>query len=414
MTELLVLLSGLGALALAALYWALSPGSVVAGAAADSGDNAAGKVDGAASNAAVFRQRLVELELERERGTLDDATFKQLETELKRQLLAETEGARPEQSDQGSRVPMVVLASVLFAAAVLTAMLYRQIGAWPDLRFHNLQQEFAGKERFDEQDMGALAEAIDTSLKFRPDNGDLRFWRAQLAVEQGDLDVAIEHYRHLLEAQRNNAMVMAQLAQAMFLQSGRKLNDEARALMHRAVEIDPTQTTALGMLGIDAFDRGDFNAAINHWSLLLRHLPPQAPQAEVIGHALARAKEMAAGEGKVTGIRVVVNKGGLALPNEGILYVFAKAAEGPGFPLAVVRVPQNGEMTWPQEFLLTPQDAMRADMTLDQFESVKLTARFSRSGSVSAASGDLEGSSAALNWRSLDGPVELVLDARIP
>ena len=421
MTELIVTLSLLAALALLSLWWALRADRTAAGDI--SGD----------SNAEVFRQRLTELQQEREKGTLDDGNYAQLETDLKRQLLAETDGdaavmssANTVSNRSGSLLPLV-----LITVAVLSAFLYRQIGGWPDLRFHTLQQSFAGKQNFTEDDMRDLAQAIDTSLKFRSDNADLRFWRAQLAVEQGDFTQAVNNYRQLLAAQPGSAIVMAQLAQALFLQNGRKLDDESRELMRRAAELDATQTTALGMLGIDAFDRGDYAAAVDHWSLLLRNISPQAPQAEVIRHALERAKQMVSAEGaledavdsavkgtvdegEVEGIRVRISKGALDLPRSGVLYVFAKAAEGPGFPLAVVRTPQSANADWPQEFLLTPQDAMRPDMTLDQFESVRLTARFSQSGTVTAASGDVEGSSGALNWRDLDAPVELVLDTRIP
>lgn len=407
MTELMLVLTLLGIVALVALYWALSERHRHASGGADIADSTD-------NNPAVFRQRLLELQLERERGVLDDNNFAQLETELKRQLLAETEAVVAKQAQRGPPLPRALLISVLVAVSLLGALLYRHIGAWPDLQFYTLQQDFAEKERFTEQDMQDLAEAIDTSLKFRPDNTDLRFWRAQLALEQGDLVEAIAGYRQLLAGQPSSAIVMAHLAQALFLHNDRKLDDEARALMRRAAELDPAQTTALGMLGIDAFDRGDFVAAIDHWSLLLRNISPQAPQAEAIRHALERAKELASNDSLIAGIRVVVNKGSLALPDNGVLYVFAKAAEGPGFPLAVVRKPQSADASWPQEFTLTAKDAMRPDMTLDKFESVKLTARFSRGGSVAPVSGDLEGSSAALDWRNLDAPVELLLDTQIP
>lgn len=414
-TELLVVLSLLVVLALISLWWAMrADRSVPLG------------VDGD-RNADVFRQRLAELEAERERGTLDDDNYAQLETDLKRQLLAETEGegvaSGADPTGTKARHSSVLVIVILLGVVATSAVVYRQIGGWPDLRFYTLQQNFSGKQSLSGDDLRDLTQAIDTSLRFRPDNVDLRFWRAQLAVEQGDFVAAVAHYRELLQTQPGSAMIMAQLAQALFLQNGRKLDDESRALMRRAVELDPTQTTALGMLGIDAFDREDYPAAIDHWSLLLRNISPDAPQADVIRHALARAKQMVSAggvarkgsdESAVEGIRVRISKGAHELPRSGVLYVFAKAAQGPGFPLAVVRKPQNADASWPQEFTLTPQDAMRPDITLDQFESVKLTARFSQSGTVSAASGDVEGSSEAITWRDLDAPVELVLDTRIP
>ncbi|WP_372764274.1 tetratricopeptide repeat protein, partial [Litorivivens sp.] len=264
------------------------------------------------------------------------------------------------------------------------------------------------------EDIRALSQAIETSLQFRSENPELRFWHAQLAIEQGNYSAAVASYRELLAGEPRNAMLMAQLAQALFLRDGRKLDGEARALMEQAIALDPAQTTALGMLGMDAFERGDYAQAVQRWTALLSSLSPQSPQSQVIGEALARAKQLALENGTLGGIVVSVDRAdSVSLPDQGVLYVFAKAADGPGFPLAVVRKPQSGDISWPQQFVLTPADAMRADMTLDKYENVKLTARFSRGGSVAPTAGDVEGHSAQLRWRSLEGPVSLVLDSLV-
>lgn len=399
MIELLAVLAAVLVCGLLALIWALRSDPEQRTTAVD-------------SNAAVFAQRLEELRKERERGALDDDSFAQLENDLQRQLLAENAVVERRLDTRG--LGRGLQTGLVLLVLLASALVYRQIGAWPDWQFHRLQQAFADQERFSEADMQRLGEAIETSLRFRPDQHDLRFWQAQLAVEQGDFAKAVTSYRQLLAAQPNSAMVMAQLAQALFLQNDRRLNDESRALMRRAVEIDPSQTTALGMLGIDAFERQDYPAAIDHWSQLLRLLDPGAPQARIISNALDRAKEQASAEGLIEGIRVRVSQGDVDLPDRGVLYVFARAADGPAFPLAVLRKPQQGEQSWPQSFLLTPQDAMRPEMTLREHDEVVVTARFSVSGSVTPAAGDVEGRSAVVRWRDLEQPLELVLDTPIP
>lgn len=400
MIELLAALAAVLICGLLALIWALRSDP----------QQETGAVD---SNAAVFAQRLDELRKERERGALDDDSFAQLETDLQRQLLAE-EKAVGERGLDKRGLGRGLQAGLVMLVLLVSVLLYRQIGAWPDWQFHRLQQAFANQERFSEADMERLGQAIETSLRFGPDQHDLRFWQAQLAVEQGDFSKAVASYRQLLAAQPNSALVMAHLAQALFLQNDRRLNDESRALMRRAVEIDPSQTTALGMLGIDAFERQDYQAAIDHWSQLLRLLDPGAPQAQIISNALDRAREQASAEGVIEGIRVRVSQGDIDLPARGVLYVFARAADGPAFPLAVLRKPQHGEQSWPQSFLLTPEDAMRPEMTLREHDEVVVTARYSLSGSVTPATGDVEGRSAVLRWRELEQPLELVLDTRIP
>ncbi len=395
MTELWSLLGLTAAVFVGALVWALRARS--------------SQVVASAANTAVFRQRLGELQVERERGDLDADTFADLESELQRQLLAET--TKADAVARQERLPGWFIPVTLFVVVAAAAGLYRSLGAWPEMAVSELQSELAGKRRFSPADIAELSQAIETSLHFRPENAELRFWHAQLAVERGDYASAVESYRDVLSREPNNAMLMAQLAQALFLRDGRKLGGEARQLMEQAIALDPRQTTALGMLGMDAFERGDYAGAVERWTALLSGLPPQSPQSRVIGEALAQAKKLALESGSLAGIAVTVTPGeGVNLPDSGVLYVFAKAAQGPGFPLAVVRQPLGGEVSWPQRFVLTPADAMRPDMTLDAFDTVQLTARFSASGSVAAAPGDVEAQSDALDWRTLEGPVSLSLD----
>lgn len=399
MTELWGLLGLTSAVFVGGLIWALRARST--------------QVVASAANTAVFRQRLEELQAERERGDLDADTFADLESELQRQLLAET--SKADAAAQQERLPGWFLPAMLVVVVAASAGLYRSLGAWPEMAVSELQSTLAGKRRFSPEDIAELSRAIETSLRFRPDNTELRFWHAQLAVERGDYSGAVDSYRQLLDQEPNNAMLMAQLAQALFLRDNRELSGEARQLMERAIALDPRQTTALGMLGMDAFERGDYAVAVERWTALLAGLPPQSPQSRVIGEALAQAKKLALESGTLAGIAVSVSLGeGVSLPGSGVLYVFAKAAQGPGFPLAVARQPVGGEISWPQQFVLTPADAMRPDMTLDAFETVQLTARFSASGSVAPAPGDVEGQSEALDWRSLQGPVSLTLDRVLP
>ena len=395
MTELYVLVAVFGAGFVAAVWWALSVSPSPSGRAVAGSD--------------VFRQRLQELDAERERGALDEALFQQLKTDLERQLLEESTAAEQAPRRQGLGLPTVAGLALLFLLVGLGV--YRQLGAWPELEVRQLQQSLEGKRRFSPEDITELSEAIETSLHFRPDNPELRYWYAQLAVEQGDYSAAVESYRALLAQAPDNPAIMAQLAQALFLQAERRLSPEARELMERAVALQPNQTTALGMLGMDAFEREDYPAAVDYWSTLLSNLHPQAPQAEIIRQAQTRAKQLALASGDLAGIEVVV-EAPADIPQQGVLDVFGKAADGGALRLAVVRSSPAGE--WPKRVVLTPADAMRADISLSQHEKIQLTARLSLSGAVTAGSGDLQGESGVLRWREHEGPVRLVLDKRIP
>jgi cytochrome c-type biogenesis protein CcmH len=72
------------------------------------------------------------------------------------------------------------------------------------------------------------------------------------------------------------------------------------------------------------------------------------------------------------------------------LFVYARAAEGPPMPLAILRR-KAGEL--PLEFALNDAMAMSPGMNVSAFPRVVVTARVSRSGNAKPQPGDLQGAS---------------------
>ena len=69
-----------------------------------------------------------------------------------------------------------------------------------------------------------------------------------------------------------------------------------------------------------------------------------------------------------------------------ILFIYAKAADSPGPPLAVIRVTAS---TWPVSFHLDDSMAMLPARRLSQFPRVVVEARVSRTGQAAPEPGDL-------------------------
>jgi len=76
------------------------------------------------------------------------------------------------------------------------------------------------------------------------------------------------------------------------------------------------------------------------------------------------------------------------------LFIYAKAADSPGPPLAVMRVAAGN---WPVSFRLDDSMSMLPSRRLSQFQKVIVEARISRSGQATAAPGDLYVTSATVN-----------------
>ena len=92
------------------------------------------------------------------------------------------------------------------------------------------------------------------------------------------------------------AYVNAQAAQDEFLARDRVADQEIINLFQLALDLDPDQVTALGSLGIIAFEASDYPRAVRLWTRMLAQLPPGSEQAKAIETGIARATERAAQE----------------------------------------------------------------------------------------------------------------------
>jgi cytochrome c-type biogenesis protein CcmI len=91
------------------------------------------------------------------------------------------------------------------------------------------------------------------------------------------------------------------------------------------------------------------------------------------------------------------------------VFVFAKAAQGPAMPLAIMRLTAS---QLPTSVTLTDGMGMVPSLTLSQFPQIVLGARISKSGNAMAQPGDLQTLSAAMTSTQTE-PVQLTIDQRV-
>jgi cytochrome c-type biogenesis protein CcmI len=91
------------------------------------------------------------------------------------------------------------------------------------------------------------------------------------------------------------------------------------------------------------------------------------------------------------------------------VFVFAKAAQGPSMPLAIMRLTAS---QLPASVTLTDGMGMVPNLTLSQFPQIVLGARISKSGNAVAQPGDLQTLSATMTAAQTK-PVQLTIDQRV-
>jgi cytochrome c-type biogenesis protein CcmH len=91
------------------------------------------------------------------------------------------------------------------------------------------------------------------------------------------------------------------------------------------------------------------------------------------------------------------------------VFIFARPAEGPRMPLAIVR---KQVRDLPLAFALDDTMAMSPEMTLSKFSRVVVGARVSKSGSATPQPGDLEGVTAPVSSTATGVTVTIASETR--
>jgi cytochrome c-type biogenesis protein CcmH len=380
------------------------------------------RIDRRSANIAFAKTRLGEIERDFQGGIIDANEYHQLTLEQQRRLLGEIEGggretyvteASPSRNQGRGLLLAFALIAPLFAGGF-----YFYSGSWPDWRIQQLIEKSERELQSGDDNRNTLEKlsiAIKRSLAQREDkDGRRRFMLAQLDMAFHQYGAAAEQFSLILKKFPEDANIAAQYSQALYLAGNRQLTAEVLAQAQHALQLDPNQTTALGLLGIAAFERRDFAQALAHWRHLQRLLPPNSPSLAMIEQGITQAAQQLGPEGfpgpKFT-VTVSVSSELIAgLPLHGTLFVFAKAVDGPPMPLAVARLDPS---KLPLEVTLDNSMAMAPGMDLSSAKQVQIFARITASGQVRGEVGDLEGNSAPLAVADSLQKVTLKIDRRL-
>ncbi len=381
----------------------------------------ANRVSRAAQNRQVLAERRLELQSELKQGLITEPEFRAAEDEILVQVLESVaERDTAERSVRWSRWILCLAAFLLIGGGLL---LYQQLGYYADLQTQRALQEFAREGELNAEQQRQQLEALLPLLQERVEKrSDKLAWRhllAQLQTELQQYDAAARSYLALLDEESTHAGLWASYAQALFLANGRVLNEPAEEALNKALALNPSQSTALGLQGMAAFEAGRTEQAVVAWRKLLATLPADSPQRQIILGALQHVQgeaESGSEEEEVQG-QQEIEPGGvlvsvsaapeLPLSPHSVVFVYARAANGPPMPLAVQRL-RLADL--PAVVKLDDSMAMMPAMRLSQFASIELIARASVNGSASPEKGDWEARSGVLQREQLDTAVELNID----
>ncbi|HEB82644.1 MAG TPA: c-type cytochrome biogenesis protein CcmI [Gammaproteobacteria bacterium] len=408
------------------------------------------------SNLQINADKLRELDEDLEEGRIDQAFYQAAREELDRELLIDI----PEASQQtaaehyvaaAERHPAIALLISVFVP-MLALLLYLQLG------MHSASDETQLTAQTAAQKQAGSIEEMTQKLQARVEanGGTVEEWTMLARAHKylGELELAAAAYAAALEQDSENAQLMLERAEVMALNNERRFNDESRALVMRAYELQPDNPNVLWFAGYAEFQYGNYRQAID---LLTRLLPMATQEEEVVKSIVSiisqsRDKLIAAGEEvppMETLIREAMAKAPAAMPAQAqatpaagaaaasqpaatgtrlqvsvtisdearskfnandAVFVYAKAKQGPRMPLAVKKMTLAD---LPATVTLDDSMAMMAGMNISAFDQLVVSARVTKTGSAIASSGDYIGQLDVQNDRT-ESAVNITINKPVP
>jgi cytochrome c-type biogenesis protein CcmI len=355
------------------------------------------------SNKNLIKQRLDELEFERQQGLLSDIDKQQSENELTMAFLDEADS--PKSQQVSSKIALVLggLLSVLVGTAVYwQANQVQRVDNWQIAQQQTSelgQRMLQGDESLTFEDLQTFALGLRSKLVDTPKDsvGWMLLGRVSGALNR--VDSAIQAFEKSLQYDPNNTGTLSSYAQALLMSGQEEQILKAKRVLLQILNLEPDNTNAMGVLAIVASELKDKPLALENWQRLLGYIPAsdanyaavkqRITQLEQELNPTQQAQEPISASKRVS-ITVDISQDLKAkLPAQGFLFVFAQEPTGKvRMPAAVVKMPLS---TFPLVVELSNSNAMMPNYTLSQLQQAKLVARISLDEDVSQAPGELQG-----------------------
>ena len=382
------------------------------------GKVAAGSVGSAASNIAILRDQVADLERDVISGTLSRQHYALARQDLERRALEDTRGTEDggaASAGMGGRGTALLLA---LAIPVSAALLYLLLGN-PDALSPDAAA--APEHKISAQEVDAMVAGLAARLETQPDdsNGWSLLARSYVAMQR--FPDAVRAYERAAALLKDDANLLADYADALAVTQGNRIEGKPMQLIEQALRADPNQWKALAMTGSAAFARKDYQQAVFYWEKLTKRTDLNPEIARSIESSIADARQLgklkpgtvakAAPPADVSVQGSVKLSPGLAAradPSDTV-FIFARAAQGPRMPLAIIR---RQVKDLPFNFRLDDSQAMAPEMKLSNFGEVVIGARISKSANAVPQSGDLQGASPKVKLGASN--VAIVIDSVVP
>jgi len=330
------------------------------------------------ANISIYRDQLRELDADLAAGKIAREDYDRSRREVDARLLedvAATESAAPARS---RALPWAAGVAI----PLLAVGVYFVVGS-PRMIEREAEHMVTAKQ------VEAMVARLAARLRENPN--DIDGWRllgrSYSALQR--FPEAADAYARAATMAPRDPQLLADFADALAMARGQSLQGEPEKLVLRALEIDPKNLKALALAGTAAFERKDFQRAADTWKRMLDVVPAGGEDARAIQANIDEALALKGSRVLRGEVRLSEKLRDKASPDD-LVFIFARAVEGPPMPLAVVR---RRVRDLPLSFALDDSMAMAPGLKLSGHPRVVISARVSKSGVANPQPGDLQGAS---------------------
>jgi len=361
----------------------------------------------------IYHQRLDELKADLDNQRIDAQMHDESVIEQKRRLLNELSPEKALNSKGNNRIFALTGAGFLI---VLTAIFYgytgsqQQIKGWHDamanLKSYGERAVMQDGEPLTPNELQAFALALRTKLDQSGDDEVAWMLLGRVAMSLNEFDMAMQSFDKVLKMNPDNKQVLISYSQVLLMEGSDANMSRAATMLSRVLKAEPTNIDAISLLALIAYERKDWLQAKTAFEVLLASMQQNDPRYSMIAERIAEIDAHLNNEQQVTNTKLAeASSSEISItvdldsaladsqPQNGTLFVFAKAASGPQMPLAVVKMT---EYSFPLTVTLSDTNAMVEGLNLSSVDKIILTARLSKDATVVTSSGELEGKSDVL------------------
>lgn len=362
-------------------------------------------------NKAFYKDRLKELEEETEEGIVVDQ--QDLIADLKQTLLDDIPTQQKHQQENKVSLWMVVVPSVLLVVGLSYALYakfgnYQHVQAWQQVsaQLPELSKKLMSPQaELSDEEMNDLTLALRTRLHYQAD--DVTGWLllGRIGLANRDLETAIGAMKKAFALDSEDPDVKFGYAQALILSNEPVDQQEAKSILLKLAQRGYADLRVYSLLAFDAFESGDFPAAIKYWSLMQQAIGPEDARYEMLSRSIESARKRM-GEGIADGksVKVTINVAEQVKIDPNAVLIVSVHAPGSPMPVAAARYP-IGE--FPRTVVLDDNNSMMQGSKLSSLESYVVRVRIDTDGNVATKTGDWYAESPTMKAGE---PVDVVLD----